>query len=155
MRLVQEKKIINFLEPADYQAGVDADSFTMGDAAHATIMLTFGAITGDATLLLYSGVTVAAKTTALPFAHRVATGVFKAANADLYDAEVVDADGSLVLTEATYKNRLFIIEIPAESLPDGHKFITLALSNAADVLLASGVAELSGMRYGTDATQLA
>lgn len=147
MRLLEKEGVVPVIEPADHQAGITGDSFTLAKAAAATLLLSFGAITGDAVLTLHSGATAGAQTTALPFRYRLSGADYKAAGADQYGAEATDADGSLTLTAATYDHRVLALDIRAEELPAGHAWITLALSNAADVLLVSAVALLHGVRY--------
>lgn len=146
MRLTAEKNIVYILKPADHEAGVDGDSFTMKGAAHATIILTFGAVTGDAVLKIFEGAADATKTTAKTFKYKLSSADHGAAAADQWGAEATSA--ALTLTAATYDNRMLAIELPAEDLTDGTPWVTLELSAAATALNASAVAILSQLRYG-------
>lgn len=152
-RASEELKLVPVLEPADYQAGIDGDSINMRWASHASIVLEFGAITGDAVLKVYEGATDGAKTTSKAFKYRLSSGDFKAASADLWGAvsTSVAADG-VTLTAATYDHRMVAIELDAEELTDGLPFLTIELSAAADVLNLSALAVLSGLRYGAGQT---
>ena len=63
--LAENAKIVPLLASANYGAGTDTDSFKM-EGKKATIIMTFGSVTGDAVLKAYSGATAGAKTSALP-----------------------------------------------------------------------------------------
>ena len=143
-RLMPVKGVIHVLKPADHQAGVDGDSFTMKLNHHATIVFLFGAITGDAVLKVYSGATDGTKTTSMAFKHRLSSGDQGAVNADLFAAEAtVTAANGLTLTAATYDNRTLVVEIEESMLKDGEPWVTVELSSAASALNASALALVS------------
>ena len=62
--LAEDKKIIPLLKSANYGAGVDMDSFK-AEGHDVTLILTFGAVTGNAVLKVYSGATAGTKTSSL------------------------------------------------------------------------------------------
>lgn len=146
MRLTDEKGTVYILKPGDHQAGVDGDSFTMKGAAHATILLQMGALTGDAVLKLFEGASDGVKTTPKTFTYRLSSGDQGAANADQWGAAATSA--ALTLTAATYDNRLLAIEIAAEELTDGTPWLTLEVGAEATVFNAAAIAILSKLRYG-------
>lgn len=152
MRLTQEQGTVFVLKPADLQAGADGDSINMARTAHATFLLQFGAITGNAILKMFEGATDGAKTTAKTFTYRLASADQGAASADQWGAAATSA--ALTLTAATYDNRLLAIEIAAEELTDGMQWLTLEVGAEADVLYLSVLAILSGLRYGAGASAL-
>lgn len=140
-RLMPIKGVIAVLSSANHQAGVDGDSFTMKLNHHASIVLLFGAITGDAVLKVYSGATDGTKTTSMAFKHRLSSGDQGNANADKFGTEsTVTASSGLTLTAATYDNRTLVVEIEESMLADGEPWVTLELSSAASALNASALA---------------
>jgi|SRR3990167_8393426 len=148
--------IVPILEPLDSQAGIVADSFHMGRAAHADIILQFGAVTGDAVLSLYQGATAAALTTLVPFRYRLSSGDYKAASADLWAAsDTTDADGQLTLTAATYDHRLLAIMLDAPEIAEATPWVTVDISAASTVLLLSGLVLLTHARYKPPLTAIA
>ena len=59
-RLAHSHGVIDVVKTVDHAAGIVGDSFNMKNFHHASIILNFGAITGDAVLKVFSGATVAA-----------------------------------------------------------------------------------------------
>lgn len=146
-RLLQNEALISFLEPKDYEAGIDSETFKFDKAQEALIILTLGALTGDGILTLYSGATAGAKTTALPFRYQLSGADFKAEAADQFGSLIEEADGILTLTAASFDHRVLKIWVDAVSLPDGHLYVTMNISNAADALLGAALAILGPARY--------
>jgi hypothetical protein len=156
MRIIDSCGVVPLLEPADYQAGIDSDSFTMAKAAGADLFFQFGTVTGDAVLTLYCGASAGTKTTAVPFRYRLSSGDFKAASADQFaSSDTSDADGALTLTAATYDHRVLVIEIDGAELDETKPWITAEFSAAADALNLSGIAILTSARYQPAPTQIA
>jgi hypothetical protein len=128
----------------------------MGKAAHADILLQFGAVTDNAVLALYCGATAGAKTTAIPFRYRLSSGDYKAADADQFAAsDTTDADGILTLTATTYDHRLLVIMLDSAEIPETKPWITVEIDATASVLLLSGLALLSDARYQPAPTVIA
>lgn len=151
MRVLDESNYVSVLEPADYEAGIDGDSFKL-IAAAAGIFMQFGAVTGDAVLSVYCGATVGAKTTLVPFRYRLSSGDFKAASCDLFGAETLDADGQITLTAATYDHRVLAIHLDAAEIPETKPWITIELSAAASVLLCAAHAITMQPRFRPNLT---
>lgn len=146
-RLSEVAGLVYVLKPGDHQAGVDGDSFRMGVAGRrATILIQFGALTGDAVLTINSGATAGVKTTAEGFRYRLANAAQGSAGADQYGARSAEVT-SLTLSAATYQNKALLVEVEAGDLTDGQPWVTLALSSAADALNASAFAVLTNGRY--------
>ena len=140
--------IVSAFEPKDWEAGGDSESIKIDKYRHLTFIFTFGAITGDAVLKVFSGVT-AAKTTSTLFKYRLSDADYKATSNDQFGDETtlaVAADG-LTLTAATYDHRTLVVEVDVNALTDTHVYVTAELSAAASVALASAVAILSDPRY--------
>ena len=146
MRISENHGIVYVLKPGDHQAGVAGDSINMGKYRHATFILQFATLTGDAVLTVKSGASAGTETTAETFHYRNADADQGGDGADQYGAWADSS--SLTLTAATYGDRTLILEIDSAELTDGQPWITLAFSAAADALNASVVAILSEPRYG-------
>ena len=156
MRAIDCFGLVPVFEPLDSQAGIEGDSFKMSLAAHADIVLQFGAVTGNAVLSVYCGATAGAKTTKIPFRYRLSSGDYKAASADLWPAtDTTDADGDLTLTATTYDHRLLVIMLDGAELDEAKPWITLDIDASASVLLLSGLALLTVARYHPSLTNIA
>ena len=149
-RITERFGIVSAFEPKDWEAGGDSESIKLDKYGHLALVFTFGALTGDAVLKVYSGVT-AAKTTSLAFKYRLSDADYKATNNDQFgdEASAVAADG-LTLTAATYDHRTLVVEVDASDITDTHIYITAELSAAASVALASAVGILTQPRYSAN-----
>jgi len=141
MELREKMKIVPILNTANYGDGVDFDSIDMKNYHHATVVLTFGAITGNAVLTVNTGTTNAAKTRQMTLGFRYgATATIGSTSSDVLTS--VTAAASHTMTGATYQNRIAIFEIPADKMTAGDRYLTLALSNAATNGICHAVAIL-------------
>jgi hypothetical protein len=144
MRISERFFRIPVLEPKDWEAGGDGDSINMGKLHSVEFLLAFGAITGDAVLKFYVGATAGTKTTAVAFNYRLSTVDYGTTSADVFGTVTANASTGLTLTAATYDHRLLSIEFDSQAIPDATPFLTMELSAAASVLLASCTATGSG-----------
>lgn len=141
----QALQILNLLEPADYQAGSqDLDSVNMGKLNHLILLIQLGAITGnDSTIQLYAGATAGAKTTELGFSYKKSGADYGNASADVFGAATAVAAGGsgLVFTDAaTFDHRVVRIDVPADAMPEGKPWLTVATDDgSASALLMSAV----------------
>lgn len=142
MKFPENFKVVPLLNSADYGAGVSMDSINMKGFHHATIILIFGAITGDAVLTVNSGASAAALTSALTFNYALGGGVLAAANADVLAANATSA--ALTLTAATYQNKMLVVEVDASDMDvaNDENWLTAALSSAATNGICHAVAIL-------------
>jgi hypothetical protein len=146
MGLSEEKGIVYVAKPADYgSAGFTGESLNTKYFTHVTYILQFGSITGNSVLTVKSGVSDGTQTTSETFYYRLADADQAATGADNYASET--AATTLTLTDATYDNKVLIVEVPIPGLTADQPFLILALDATATVLNASCVAILSGMRY--------
>ena len=153
MRLSEFYGIVPVIEADDYgSAGIDGDSFKLSGAHWATVLLTFGEITGNSVLKVYSGASAGTKTTALTFTYRVSSADYKAASADQYGAAATSA--ALTLTAASYDHRTILIEIDPAAITDGEPWITVELDATATALNVAAFALLQP-RYAPAATAIA
>lgn len=147
--LAEDKKIIPLLASANYGAGVDTDSFkAFGDKV--TLILTFGSVTGNAVLKVYSGATAAAKTSSLPFKYAYGGGSIGSSSADYLSAwGSATASSGLTLTAATYTSKMAIIEFntAAMDIANAEEWVTVNISNAASSGILHMVAVLDKPRH--------
>lgn len=153
MYLTEKFGIVPVIESADYGgAGKTSDSFKMSHANWATVVFTFGAITGNSTLIMYSGSAAATLGTAETFTYRLSEGDFGAASADLWGAASTSA--SLSLVAATYDHRMVAVEIDPAALTDGQPWITFVISSTANPMNVAAIGHLVP-RYAVPGTNLA
>jgi hypothetical protein len=151
MRLCELTKIVPIYKPQDAGSGITGDSVCVKDYGHATFILTFGAdVDGDSVLTLKQGATDGANTAALAFDMAYTSTDIGSDGAETLGALANDSDGSLTLTEATYENRMLVIEVDCKTMTDGYDWIDLRLSSAATAGTSSCVCILSEPRYGSD-----
>lgn len=148
MRLSEELAYVSLFEPKD-AAGVayvsDAVNLALYDSF--TVFLTFGAITGDATVLTVNGDTTSALATALTtpiaFKYRLTAAAYKTApttlNADQFGDAIAVASTGLTLVAATFTHKTIAIEIDPDTLGATAHWVTLNTTASASPLLMAGV----------------
>lgn len=145
--LVDELKFVPILHSANYgTSGVNSTSINMKNYHHATLVFTFGAITGDSTLTIKSAAAADTGTTAISDWTGWMTGAdIGAAASDTFSATAVAVDSGedyATLTAATYDNRMVVIEIPASKLAAGHSWIRVEIDGTATAGIVHCVAVL-------------
>ena len=147
--IAEGAKIIPLLASANYGAGVDMDSFkAQGDSI--TVILTFGSVTGNAKLKVYSGATAGAKTSSIPFKYAYGGGSIGAASADYLSAW---GDGSassgMTLTGTVYTSKMAVlnIDVDAMDLANNEEWLTLNIDGSASSGILHAVAVLENPRY--------
>jgi hypothetical protein len=146
MRLCEQHKIVPCIEPEDHQAsGVDGDSVSLENYGHVTFVFTFGELTGNAVLTINSGASAGTKTTAETFNYRATAADLGAASGDALGTESTSA--ALTLTDATYEDRMVVVEMDADEFTEGQQWITPNVSDAATECFVSCIAILSKPRY--------
>lgn len=130
MKLAEEKKIAPVMALDTIGAGGDADSINMKGFHHATFIMTFGTLVGDAVMTINSGATDGAKTSALTFKHAIGGAAIGSANCDVLAAEASVA--SLTLVAATYTDKMLVVEVDASDMDiaNAEDWLTLSLSAA-------------------------
>jgi|GEM_PF-2692488 len=153
MRLSEQFGIVPLIEADDYgSAGIDSDSIKLSTAHWVTALLTFGEITGNSVLKVFSGATAGAKTTALTFTYRVSGADFKTDGADQYGTAATSA--ALTLTAASYDHRAVLVEVDPQAVTDGEPWITVEIDATATALNVGGFA-LVRPRYAPALTAIA
>lgn len=152
--LVDELKFVPILHSANYgTAGVNSTSINMANYHHATLVFTFGAITGNSTLTIKSATAKDTGTTAITDWTGWMTGAdIGAVASDTFSATAVAVDTSqeyATLTATTYDNRMVVIEIPATKLAAGHSWFRVEIDDTATAGIVHCVAILQP-RYKQD-----
>jgi hypothetical protein len=144
--LSQTLKIVPLLVSADINAGVDSDSVDMAGVKNASFLCQFGADhagAAGAIFKLYSGATHGTKTTAMTFNYRYGGAAVKSANADVFSA--IASSAALQIATATLASRMLIIEINADQITDGHRYLTIEVGAESDAGTLTIVALLDPM----------
>jgi len=148
---MEDVNVIPLLSPADHQAaGADLDSINMGLVHKVRVVLQFGAITGDATLVqLYAGATAGAKTTELPFTYRLSSVDTGSASADVFGTATNVASGGsgLSLLATSYDNRVLTIDVKSDDLPNGKQWLTVQVDDGSASVLLMGAIAIGWPRY--------
>lgn len=140
------KKIVPIFASANINAGADSDSVDMAGIKDASFLVTFGpsyAGAAGAIIKLYSGVTHGAKTTAMTFNYRYGGAAIKTALADVLSDIATSA--ALQIATATMVSRLLVIEVNADQITDGHRYLTLEIGAESDAGEMTIVAILNPM----------
>jgi hypothetical protein len=150
MRISERYVPVDFIESKDYgSAGITSDAVNMGKVHSLSVLISFGAITGNSILTVYASAARDLTTTAIAFNYRLGAAVFKAALADQLGDAVAVASTGLTLTAATFKNRQMVIEIDADTMPEGKPWLTIGIDATATVLnvaaLGVGLARYPGI----------
>ena len=140
-RLSESCVFVDFIESKDYgSAGITSDAIHLGKMHSVSVVFSFGAITGNSVLTCYASASRDLTTTAIAFNYRLGAAVFKAALADQFGDAVAVASTGLTLVANTFKNRQFVIEIDADTMPDGKPWLTIGLDATATVLNVAAIA---------------
>jgi hypothetical protein len=145
----ETQKIIPLLASANYGGGVDMDSFKML-ADQATVIMTFGSVTGNSVLKVYSGESAGAKTSSIPFKYAYGGGAIAAASADVLTAwGDATASSGLTLTGATYTSKMAILQINAAAMDvaNGEEWLTIEVDSTASSGIMHAVAVLDKPRF--------
>jgi hypothetical protein len=141
MRISERYVPVTLIESKDYgSAGIQSDAVHMGKLHSLTVLLTFGALTGNSILTIFASAARDLVTTAIAFNYRLGAAVYKAALADqLGDVIAVSATG-LTLTAATFQHKQVAIEFDSDAFTDGKPWLTLNIDSTATVMNVAAVA---------------
>lgn len=140
-RISETHVVATLIESKDYgSAGIQSDAINLGKMHSVTCILTFGALTGNSTLIVYLSAARDLTTTAIAFNYRIGAAAYKAALADQFGDAVAVASTGLVLTAATFAHKQVVIEIDADTVADGKPWLTLNIDNTATAMNVAAVA---------------
>ena len=137
----ENNNIVFLIDPQNHQsAGIDGDSFHIGRISEFCILVTFGELTNDSIMSVYSGATAGTKTTQEAFRYRVSDAELKMATGDTFGPWVdIAAGAGLTLTAATYEDKMVIIEMGTDEFTDGQPWVTLEIDSTASEMFVSAV----------------
>ncbi len=147
MRLSEELAFIPLIEPKDAAASAYvSDAFNVGLFDSVSLYLSFGVITGDATVLTVNGDATSALatslTTPIAFKYRLTKQPFKTAptttNADQLGDLIAVTSAGLTLVSATFAHQTIVIEIDPDTMASGKSWVTVNTTASASPLLMAG-----------------
>ena len=130
MRLAEEKKIVPIMSIGDLNAGatLSGDSINMENYHRCTFLVMMHALGGAANyILIYSGATAAALTTAETFHYAFGGAATESASADVLAADATSAN--LSVAHATYDNYMLVCEIDASDMTAGQPWLTFSCAD--------------------------
>ncbi len=120
MRVSESKVVATLVESKDYgSAGIQSDAVNLGKMHSVSVLITFGALTGNSILTVYNSAARDLITTAIAFNYRLGAGAYKAALADQFGDIVAVAAAGLTLVAATFAHKQIVIEIDSDTMLDG------------------------------------
>lgn len=149
-RQSEELGFVPLFEPKDAAgAAYVSDAFNVALYDSVSLFISFGTITGDATVLtVYSDLTSAlatALTTAIAFKYRLSSAVYKTAptatgltNADQLGDPIAVASAGLTLVSATFTHKTIVIEIDLDALGSTAHWMAVNTTASANPLLMAG-----------------
>ena len=132
MNLVDQYKFVP-LNITQYAGAITSASLNIQNAHHVTLCFIFlGDVDGDAKLSITSHTAADGDTTTLTDYKGWVTGEdVGAVAADTFSSTAVEVDAGedyVTLTEATFENRMLVIELDPATITDGHKWIRVKFS---------------------------
>lgn len=152
MRLAEEYKIVPVMSIGDLAAGatLSGDSINMKNFHRCTFLVMMHALGGAANyILIYSGATAAALTTAETFTYAFGGAATESAGADILAANSTSAN--LSVAHATYDNYMLVCEIDASAMTAGQPWLTFTCADT-DTGATGGMSVFAVLepRYSSD-----
>ena len=143
---VENLHYVNVLPPVDITGGKLGDRFHMKFHKKAQIIVQVGVSAAAFTKIIVNSCDAASGGTATAIAFNMYAEE-TAAGDTLGARTAVAATGH---TPSANDNIMYVIELDADELLDGHDWVELSLTNTTNSVIASAIAILSGSRYGGD-----
>jgi hypothetical protein len=142
-RFSESAVFATMIESKDYgSAGIRGVSVHMGKVDSISVLLSFGALTGNSILTCNASAARALTTTAIAFGYRLGAATFTNAGATLQDQfgdVIAVAAAGLTLTAATFQHKQVVIEFDSDSFTDAKPWLSLNIDATATVLNVAGV----------------
>ena len=143
---VEHGHFVNILPAVDITGGATGDRFHMKNFKKAIIVISVGVSAAAWTKIIVRSCDAATSGTATDIAFSLYSE--ETALGDTLSARTaVAATGH---TPSANNGIMYVIEIDADELLDGHDWVELALTNGSNSVIASAVAILTGARYAGD-----
>jgi len=141
MRKSETNVIVQMVESKDYgSSGITSDAINLGMTDACTLVINFGALTGNSILLVYASAARDLTTTAIAYSYRLTAADFKVALADQDGDAIAVAATGLTLTATTFDHRLVMVEIDPDTMPSGKPWLTFNIDSTATVMTVGAVA---------------
>jgi hypothetical protein len=147
----QECHLVNLIPPASYSSTQTSQAVNLKNWRHASIILLVGvAGTPPAITLESSNDGSPESTTPIPFNMHSCETAYNAPNGDVLSGR--NAETSAGFTPAATNNTFFVIELDADTLPEGQNYFRLLATSPTGCFLSAAVL-LSGGRYEHDQSE--
>lgn len=151
--VAQDCHVVNILPPVDVTGGVTSQAFHVRDAGHVSIALQIGVSAAALTGVTLNACTdnTGANPTAIGFnLHKQETA---GASNDVLGARTAETAAGFVPT--ANDDVFYVLEVDADTLPEGSPYLQLDIANGANSVIASAVAILSGLRQAGESNPTA
>jgi hypothetical protein len=148
--LPQDGHLVQLFEPADHTGAENSLVFRMKEYNHATVIISYGAtpaVDGVITVESCSDMTPSS-TTAIPITYYKCILDFEGALGDVLGTATSPALAATGMIPTATANTMYVIELEASQLIQGHVGFRVCQANPTGASIMSGIAILSGPRYG-------
>ncbi len=130
MRFCEQYKVVPIFADADLSGGATGDSINMKNYHSAAFIFlsTLTNWTAGSDIKLYSGATDGVTTTAMTFAYRAGSAAVASLTSDVLGAWATSAELALGANEEGY---MYIIEVEAIDMTEGHDWLSIVLDSDA------------------------
>jgi hypothetical protein len=147
----QECHVVNLIPPASYSSTQTSQAVNMKGWRHASIILQVGSAgTPPAVTLESSNDESPESTTPIPFNMHSCETAYNASNGDVLSGRNAETDEGF--TPVSTNNTFYVIELDADTLPEGQNYFRLLLTSPTSCFLSAAVI-LSGGRYEHDQSE--
>lgn len=151
--LAQDCHLVNILPPVDVTGGKTAQAFSMAGAGHASIVLQLGVSAAAPSAVTLNACTSNAGANATPIGFNLHKQETAGASEDVLGAVDPVTDAGFV--PSANDGIFYVLEVDADTLPDGSDYLQLAIANGDNSVIASAIAILSGLRYAGESNPTA
>lgn len=148
--VAEEGHVVQLFEPADHTGAEASLVVRMENYSHMTAIISYGATpAADGVVYVESCDNMTPTThTEIPFAYYKCILDFEGALGDVLGARTAVSAAVSMIPTAT-ANTLYVIELDATQLVSGHIGFRIRQDNPTGASIMSGIAILSGARYGS------
>ena len=151
--LPQDGHLVQLFEPADHTGAENSLVFRMKEYNHATVIISYGATPaadGVITVESCSAIGAGGTNTAIPITYYKCILDFEGALGDVLGAATSPVLAATGMIPTATANTMYVIELESAQLIQGHVGFRVCQANPTGASIMSGIAILSGSRYGQD-----
>ena len=148
--LPQDGHLVQLFEPADHTGAENSLVFRMKEYNHATVIISYGATpAADGVITVESCLDMTpSSSTAIPITYYKCILDFEGALGDVLGTATSPALAATGMIPTATANTMYVIELEASQLTQGHVGFRVCQANPTGASIMSGIAILSGPRYG-------